>query len=41
MSQRDHYTPPVVVQPSAEPHPVIVNDSEEWEVELIVDAKQS
>ena len=38
--QLDHYTPPVVGQPSSEPHPVIVDDSEEWEVERILDSKQ-
>jgi hypothetical protein len=40
VSQLDHYTPPVVEQPSSEPHPVIVNDSEKWEVERILDSKQ-
>jgi hypothetical protein len=40
VSQLDHYTPPVVGQPSSEPHPVIVDDSEEWEVERILDSKQ-
>jgi hypothetical protein len=40
VSQLDHYTPPVVGQPSSEPHPVIVEDSEEWEVERILDSKQ-
>jgi len=37
--QLDHYTPPVVGQPSLEPHPVIVDDSEEWEIELILHFK--
>jgi len=40
VSQLDHYTPPVVGQPSPERHPVIVDDSEEWEVERILDSKQ-
>ena len=29
VSQLDHYTPPVVGLQSSEPHPVIVDDSEE------------
>jgi hypothetical protein len=40
VSQLDHYTPPVVGQQSSEPHPVIVDNSEEWAVERIVDSKQ-
>jgi hypothetical protein len=40
VSQLDHYTPPVIGQPSTEPHPVIVDDWEEWEVERILDSKQ-
>ena len=40
VSQFDHYTPPVVGQPSSEPHPVIVDDSEKWEVERNLDSKQ-
>jgi len=40
VSQLDHYTPPVIGQPSSEPHQVIVDDSEEWEVERIIDSKQ-
>jgi len=40
MLQLDHYTPPVGGQPSSEQHPVIFDDSEEWEVELILDSKQ-
>jgi len=31
--QLNHYTPPVVEQPSSELHAVILDDSEEWEVE--------
>jgi len=40
VSQLDQYTLPVVGQPSSEPHPVIVDDGEEWEVEQILDSKQ-
>jgi hypothetical protein len=40
VSQLDHYTPPVVGQPSSEPHTAIVEDSEEWKVEQILDSKQ-
>jgi len=40
VSHLDHYTPPVVGQPSSEPYPGIVDDSEEWEVEQILDSKQ-
>jgi len=40
VSQVYHYTPPVVGQPSSEPHPVIVDDSEEWQVARILDSKQ-
>jgi hypothetical protein len=40
VSQLHHYTPPVVGQPFWEPHPVIVDDSEEWEVKRILDSKQ-
>jgi hypothetical protein len=39
VSQLDHYTPPVIGQPSLQPNPVIVDDSEEWEVEQILDSK--
>jgi len=38
--QLDHYTLPVVRQPSSEPHPVIVDHSDKWEVERILDSKQ-
>jgi len=40
VSQLDHYTTPGVGQPSSEPHPVIGDDSDEWEVEWIPDSKQ-
>jgi hypothetical protein len=36
----DRYTPPTIGQPSSEPHPVIVDDSEEWEVDQILDSKR-
>jgi hypothetical protein len=40
VTQLDHYPPPVVGQPSSEPHTVIVDYSEEWVVERILDSKQ-
>jgi hypothetical protein len=40
MLQLHHYTLPVVGEPSSEPHPVMVQDSEEWEVEWIFDSEQ-
>jgi hypothetical protein len=40
VSQLDHYTPPTIGQPTWEPHPVIVNDSEELEVDRILDSKR-
>jgi len=40
VSQLDHYTPPGVGQPSSEPHPLIVDASEEWEVKMILDSMQ-
>ena len=39
MSLLDSYSPPTICQPSLEPHPVIVDDSEEWEVDWILDSK--
>jgi hypothetical protein len=39
VSQLDHYTPPVIGQPSSEPHPVIVDDLGEWAVQWILDTK--
>jgi hypothetical protein len=36
----EHYTPPVIGQPSSEQHQGIVDDSEEWDVERILDSKQ-
>ena len=40
VTQLDHYTPPVVGQPSSEPHPAIVDDSDACEVELILASTQ-
>jgi hypothetical protein len=39
VSQLDRYTPPVSGQPPNEPLPMIVDDSEEWEVDHILDSK--
>ena len=36
----DPYPPPVAGQPSSEPHPMIVNESEEWEVDSILDSRR-
>jgi len=40
VSLLDRYTPPTIGQPSTEPHLVIVDDSEEWEVHRILDSKR-
>ena len=32
-------TPPTIGQPSSEPHAVIIDDSEQWEVDRILDSK--
>jgi len=40
MSQLNYYTPPVIGQRSSEPHAVIVDNSEERDVERINDSKQ-
>jgi len=40
VSLLDHYTPPVRGQSSSEPHPVIVRETEEWEVDRILDSRQ-
>jgi len=40
VSLLDRYTPPTIGQPSSEPHPVIVDDSEQWEVDRILDSKR-
>ena len=40
VSLLDRYTPPTIGQPPSEPHPVIVDDSEEWEVDRILDSKR-
>lgn len=38
--QHDQYTPPAIGQRSLEPHAVMVNDSEEWQVARILDSMQ-
>jgi len=40
LSLLDRYTPPVRGQPSSEPHPVIVELTEEWEGDCILDSKR-
>jgi len=40
VSQLDRYTPPVAGQPPNEPRPMIVDDSEVWEVDPILDSKR-
>jgi len=40
MSLLDRYTPPTIGQPSTEPHPVIVDNWEEWELDRILDSKR-
>ena len=40
VSQLDHYTPPVIGQSCSEPHPLIVDNLEKWEVLRILDSKQ-
>ena len=39
VSLLDRYAPPVEGQPPSEPQPMIVDDSEEWEVDRILDSK--
>jgi len=39
VSLLDRYTPPTIGQPLLEPPPVSDNDSEEWEVDQILDSK--
>jgi hypothetical protein len=36
----DRYTPPTAGQPPAEPQPTIVDDSDKWEVDRILDSKR-
>jgi len=40
MSQLDQYTPQVTGLPPNEPLPMMVDDSEEWDVDSILDSKQ-
>ena len=40
VSLLDRYTQPVGRQPSSEPHPVIVDETEEWEVDHILDSRR-
>ena len=35
----DHYTPPTAGQPPSEPQPTVIDDSDEWEVDRILDSK--
>jgi hypothetical protein len=39
VSLLDRYAPPVKGQPPSEPQPTIVDDSEEWEVDRVLDSK--
>jgi len=38
VSLLDHYTPPTAGQPPSEPQPTIVDDSDKWEVDRILDS---
>jgi hypothetical protein len=40
VSLLDPYTPPAKGQPSQDPHPMIVEDKEEWEVDRILDSSR-
>jgi hypothetical protein len=40
VSLLDKYSPPAIGQPPSEPQPMIVDDSDEWEVEKILDSKR-
>jgi hypothetical protein len=40
VSLLDRYTPPTAGQPPAEPRPTIVDDSDKWEVDRILDSKR-
>jgi len=40
VSLLDHYTPLVGRQPSSEPPPMIVEETEEWEVDRILDSRR-
>jgi len=40
VSLLDRYTPPTAGQPPTEPQPTVVDDSDEWEVDRILDSKR-
>jgi len=40
VSLPDCYTPPTASQPPSEPQPTVVDDSDEWEVDCILDSKR-
>ena len=40
VSLLDRYTPPTAGQPPSEPRPTVVDDSDEWEVDRILDSKR-
>jgi hypothetical protein len=40
VSLLDRYTPPTAGQPPSEPQPTVVDDSDEWEVDRILDSKR-
>jgi hypothetical protein len=33
----DHYTPPVGGRPFTKPHPIVLEDTEDWDVDCILD----
>jgi len=39
VSSLDHYSPPTAGQPPSDPQPTVVNHSDEWEVDRILDSK--
>ena len=39
LSLLDHYTPPTAAQAPSEPQPTVIDDSDEWEVDRILDSK--
>jgi len=39
VSLLDRYTPPIAGQPSSEPQLMIIDDSDQWEVDWILDSK--
>jgi hypothetical protein len=40
VSLLDRYTPPTASQPASEPQPMVVDDSDEWEVYCILESKR-